>query len=177
MDWEVNVGKGLLHLDCVVAQSEVTSPQEAFARVAQALQSAHGIAAASLVERLCLREGKGSTAMGHGFALPHAATWGLTSPHAAYLRSARPIAFFHTSDNLPVHDMLVLVVPRPATALHHAMLQHYEAMLARPDFRAQLVEAQDAPGIWRLFREHEWDREPRPRKAVRRPAKLLLTPR
>lgn len=168
VDQEVNVGRGLLRLDCVLAGSEAATPQDVFACAARALQAAHGINAETLVQRLCVREGKGSTALGGGLALPHAATWGLTRPHAAFVRSVRPITFFPTRDQRPVHDVLVLAVPRPATALHHAMLHHYEMLLTDASFREQLRAAQDAAAIWRLFREREWDREPRMRKPGQR---------
>jgi PTS system nitrogen regulatory IIA component len=176
VDEPFNAGRGLLHLDCVLTDADIATPVEAFEVAARMLAAAHGLDARALADRLCQREGRGSTALGNGIALPHADAWGTSRPHAAFVRSLRPLGFFPTIDREPVHEVLVLVAPRPATGLHHMMLQHYRALAGDAGFRASLRDCADPEAIWRLFREHEWNRDPRRddaalrRKSKRRPA-------
>ena len=172
VDEPLNSQRALLHLDCVLPDLTIRTPMQAFGIAAQALAAVHGIGGEALAQRLSHREGRGSTALGAGVAMPHADAWGTTRPLAAYIRSSIPIDFFPTVDRGPVHDVLVLVAPRPATGVHHQMLLHYRALLTDPDFQARLHECEDRQAIWQLWREREWNRDPhRLAAAIARPAK------
>ena len=182
VDEQINPGRGLLHLNCVLVGLAIRTPMEAFDAAAHALSTAHGIDATALAWRLARREGRGSTALGAGAAMPHADTFGTTRPHAAFIRSVLPIDFFPTVDQTPVHDVLVLVAPRPATAVHHQMLSHYRALFADKDFHTRLRECEDREAIWHLWREREWNRDPHrhafnaARPAKRRRRLVAITP-
>ena len=157
MNAEITFDRSLLNPACVLMDVDITSPQEAFQLAADALHSAHGINAATLVRRLSLREGRGSTAVGSGIAIPHADSWGLTKPRAAFVRSTRAMGFFQMKDERPVREVLILVAPRPAMAIHHSMLSHYHALLGNIEFREQLQACVHARQVWKLFRENEWN--------------------
>lgn len=160
MDWEVAVDRGLLRMDCIAEPADIVAPADAFAIAAGLLARAHGIDAPALARRLAAREARRSTVVGGGVAMPHADAWGLTRPQAAFVRSSRPMAFVHAPDGEPLHAVLVLVAPRPATGVYALMLQHYHVLVRDAAFRARLAAARDRAAVWQLFREHEWNRDP-----------------
>ncbi|TWO65522.1 PTS sugar transporter subunit IIA [Caenimonas sedimenti] len=160
MNWQATINRGLLRQECIVCDAAVATTAQAFQLAAATLSEAHGVDALQLVRRLCAREGRRSTVVGDGIATPHADAWGLTRPQAAFVRSTAPIDFLGTIDGVAVHEVLVLVAPRPATGVHSAMLQHYRALLRSPGFRDRLRAAREPLLLWRLFREHEWSSEP-----------------
>jgi PTS system nitrogen regulatory IIA component len=170
VDWDVAIARGLLRLDCIAFEDEAATPVRAFEAAARLLGEAHGVNAPALVQRLVAREARGSSVVACGIAIPHADSWGITRPQAAYLRSKRPLEFLQTAGREPVHDMLVLVAPRPATAIYTHMLKHYHTLAASARFRAALHACASAEELWKLMRENEWNRE-------RDAARTLLTAR
>lgn len=168
VDREVGLGRGLLHLECILMDIAARELRDALAAAAHALGRVHGIAPDALCERLCNREARRSSALGDGIALPHADMWGTTRPRAAYVRLAAPLQFGEGRTKREVQDLLVLVAPRPATAIHHAMLQHYRRLLEDADFLRRLRACPDAAEVWWLLREHEWSPEAPRGRAVKR---------
>lgn len=165
---EVGMGRGLLHLPCILMGAQASEPRDALAAAATAIAQVHRVPAAPLCERLLAREARRSSARPGGVALPHVDMWGTTRARAAFVRLAAPLVFGAGRNAREVQDLLVLVAPRPATAIHHAMLLHYRRLLHDQDFLARLRACTSAPEVWWLFREHEWSLEqhPGPRKAA-----------
>ena len=101
-------------------------------------------------ETLLLREGLGSTALGHGVALPHARIAGLPRSIAAFVRTKEPIAFA-AADGKPVSNFLVLLVPAQAMDQHLKLIAEAAALFNDPSFRANLRNAVDPADVARLF--------------------------
>lgn len=152
--------RGLLQLDCVLLNSAARSPQEAFDEAAFLLGAAHGLRVDAFAERLAAREVRASTALGGGIAIPHADSFTITRPRAAFVRSRHSMGFVSTPDGAPVREVFVLAAPRPAMALHREMLLHYRALLTNAAFLTRLRTASEREQVWRLFREHECSVDP-----------------
>lgn len=112
--------------------------------IAEAIGRGHGLEAAPVCRALERREQAASTALGNGFALPHARIVGLERPLTLFLRTRQAIAF-GAPDGQPVSDFLAIMVPADGDRQDHLELL---ALIARlfsdPAFRVQLDSAPDA---------------------------------
>jgi PTS system nitrogen regulatory IIA component len=96
--------------------------------------AAPGFSAARLAAEIHRREREGSTAVGHGFAVPHARVPGC-EPAAALVTLARPLAA-PTPDDVPLQLLLVLIGGGPAPlellarAVRLATRESVEALVA-----------------------------------------------
>lgn len=110
--------------------------------------------AADFAHRLRARQERRSTALGCGVALPHAESGYANRLHALYLRSSQPLVF-DAPDGEGVTDFMVLMVPRPASPAHGALLSRLTQLLTSPGQlaalrRGPLSDAVDA--MWRRAR-------------------------
>jgi PTS system nitrogen regulatory IIA component len=112
----------------------------------------HGLRKTWVTASLTRREMAGSTALGHGFAIPHARVAGLDRSIGAYLRLKSPIPF-GAPDRQPVADVLVLLVPAPAVDEHLGILADATRLFGDADFRLRLHRQDDPLQIRRLFVE------------------------
>jgi PTS system nitrogen regulatory IIA component len=110
----------------------------------------HGLSAPEVARHLATREGLGSTALGHGVALPHARIVGLARSVAVLVRTKQPIAF-GASDGRPVSSFLVLLVPAQAADQHLKLIAEAATLFNDPSFRANLRNAVDPADVARLF--------------------------
>src|SRR5439155_16532830 len=97
----------------------------------------HGLLAHEVATDLAARERLGSTALGHGVALPHDRIVGLARSVAAFVRTRQPIPFA-ASDGRPVSHFLVLLVPAQAADDHLKLIAEAARLFGDPSFRAQL---------------------------------------
>jgi PTS system nitrogen regulatory IIA component len=112
--------------------------------VAAAIGSAHGLDPAPVFRALWRREQAGSTALGEGFAIPHARIDGIARPLTLFMRTKLAIAF-NAPDGKPVSRLLVLVVPTDGSKDDHLQLLALVAqLLSDRGFREQLDSAPDA---------------------------------
>ena len=146
------VRTGLLVPRHVVLGVDAGSREQAFAAIATLVHERRGPSTTEVVDRLTRREARSSTALGHGFALPHAHVSALRAPVAVYVRLAKAIPFA-APDGQPVSDLLALLVPRPATAAHLELLSRLTRMLTDRSFRAALRQCDDTQGLCALFLE------------------------
>lgn len=110
----------------------------------------HGLQAADVERQLAVREGLGSTALGHGVALPHARIAGLRRSIAALVRTKQPIAF-GAADGKPVASFLVLLVPAQAADQHLKLIAEAAGLFSDPVFRANLHNAAAPDDVAQLF--------------------------
>lgn len=125
-----------------------------FERVAELLERATGLRRSLIVDSLQARERMGSTALGHGIAIPHGRVRGLREAVGAFVRTLEPIAF-DAPDEQPVRLIFVLLVPDKSTDLHLEILSELAEMFSNRDLRAQLAAAPDALAVQRLVAR--WD--------------------
>ncbi|WP_166206305.1 PTS sugar transporter subunit IIA [Cognatiluteimonas telluris] len=98
--------------------------------------------AGTIAEGLRQRERMGSTAIGHGVAIPHGRIAGITRTRAAFLRLQPPIDFT-AADGAPVDLVLAMAAPEHFTQQHLQLLSQVAERFADPEFRAALRDAPD----------------------------------
>ena len=108
--------------------------------------------AAAIADSLRQRERLGSTAIGHGIAIPHGRSNVFAEPRGAFLRLQRPIEF-GASDEQAVDLVFALIVPENFTQQHLQLLSELAERFADADYRAALREAADADALLRLLAE------------------------
>jgi len=96
------------------------------------------------------RERLGSTAIGHGIAIPHGRTPAFDSARGAFLRLAEPVDF-GASDGVPVDLVFAMAVPEHFTQQHLQLLAELAEQFADDGFRAALRAAPDAAALRALL--------------------------
>lgn len=146
-------GRPRLRPQHVLLNAAVMNLRQAFELVGRQVQGPRGPSAAEVGDRLLRREAHRSTLIGQGIALPHAQVPGLRAPVAVYLRPAQPIGLPGGGDPL-LHDILALLVPKPAAVPHFELLDRLAQLLRDPTLRAELARCHNAFDVCRLFALH-----------------------
>lgn len=132
---------------------EATSREELFARLVDALAEqgvAHHREALSKV--LLEREALGTTAVGHGFAIPHARSMVVGGTAVAFARLRQGLAF-GAHDRLRVRAVFLLVAPRgPAGVLYQPLLAAIAAASHDDATRIGLLAAESFESFERQMR-------------------------
>jgi len=103
-------------------------------------------------DRLLARERLGSTAMGHGVAIPHGRIPGLTEARMACLRTREGVDF-EALDAEPVDLFCALAVPEEAADAHVRLLARLAEAFSDPELRRRLREAADAAAFREILLE------------------------
>ncbi len=112
-----------------------------------------------IFQTLLRREQLGSTALGHGVALPHGRLPDLDHPLGALLRLAEPTDF-DAIDEQPVSLVFALLVPDEENEQHLNILARLARMLDDPTFRQELLEAPEEELFDRLVAKDDQLAEP-----------------
>lgn len=123
----------------IALDAEVPDRDALFALAARILAVRTGLAERDIANELARRESLGSTAMGHGIAIPHARMARLHEPAFAYVRTRQPIPF-HAPDGRPVSQFLFLLVPLEADEKHLKLMAAAAGALSDPSVRARLCD-------------------------------------
>ena len=99
--------------------------------------------AAPIAACLLQRERLGSTAIGHGVAIPHGRLPGLEASRGAFLRLAQPVEF-DAADGQRVDLVMALAVPEHYVQQHLAQLAEIAEHFASAAFRDELRRATSA---------------------------------
>ena len=120
---------------------DVRNKREALAAIASLCSESHGLAPAPLLRALWRREQAGSTAVGHGVAIPHARIDGIDHPLTLFVRTRTPIAF-HAADGQPVSHLYVILVPMVSDhEAHLKLLARIAEMFSDPELRVRVTTA------------------------------------
>ncbi len=98
-------------------------------------------------DALMARERLGSTAVGHGVALPHARLEGIEAP-IGLLMGLNESIDFEASDGEPVKLIFALLVPEEATEAHLQILAGLAKLFSNEQFRQALLQAQDCHALY-----------------------------
>lgn len=99
-----------------------------------------------VAESLRTRERLGSTAIGHGVAIPHGRTDAFEQPRAAFLRLAKPV-HFEAGDGQPVDLVFAMVVPAHFNQQYLQWLAELAERFADAEFRDALRNAPDLEAL------------------------------
>jgi PTS system nitrogen regulatory IIA component len=148
----MNIVSRSLSRDDVVLGLDVPDKLRALEEAALIVERNHDIDHLPVLRALWRREQIGSTALGHGIAVPHARIAGLGEPIALLVRAKVPIKF-SAPDGQPVSVLFVILVPEHADAEHLQILGAVSEMFADETFRKRLGSATEPAAIQRLFGE------------------------
>ena len=101
---------------------------------------------------LLARERLGSTAIGHGIAIPHGRLPALEAPRGALLR-LQPAVDFNAPDGRDVDLVFAMAVPEHYTHQHLMLLSELAERFSDERFRAALRNAPDAQAMRALLLE------------------------
>ncbi|MCC4634076.1 MULTISPECIES: PTS sugar transporter subunit IIA [Xanthomonas] len=137
--------------DLMAAVRTVVSPaadRDTVLHTAAELLSCRQAGADELYANLCEREALGSTAIGHGIAIPHGRCPNLTEPRGALLRLDAPVAF---GSDEPVDLVFAMAVPAHYTHQHLMLLSELAERFSDAQFRQKLRAAPDADALMALL--------------------------
>ena len=134
----------------IVVDAESTSKKRVFEQAGILFENQLQIARSQVFDSLFAREKLGSTALGHGVAIPHGRVKGLREASGAFFKMQTPVAF-DAPDGEPVNLIFILLVPERATDLHLQLLGELAQMFSDKAFRERLQSEHDPEFIYRLF--------------------------
>lgn len=144
----------ILRPGCVIAELSGSSVASVLAELARPVAAASGLDAGALTAGLSAREKLGSTGIGDGVAVPHCKVPGLATLTAALGRKVEGVDF-RALDGKPTRIFVALFAPERAGAEHLQALARVSRLLRRPEFRKALLDAADAPAMYRLLVEED----------------------
>jgi PTS system nitrogen regulatory IIA component len=152
----VNIVGRLLSDDDIVVGLDVSDKGRALEEAALLVERRYQINHAVIFRALQRREEIGSTALGHGIAIPHARIAGISEPIVLVMRTKLPIKF-GAPDHQPVSVLFVILLPQDANEEHLQILATVSEMFSDKAFRDRLGAATEPAAIQRLF--SEWGRD------------------
>ena len=126
------------------------SKREAFEQAGGVFEQNLQLSRAQVLESLLAREKLGSTALGHGIAIPHGRIKGLRDAVGAFLKLKTPIPF-DAPDGQPVGWLFILLVPAHATDLHLQILGELAQAFSSRRLRDELQKSGDPARIHELL--------------------------
>src|SRR6478672_8890493 len=124
----------LLSADRIVILVEPADRERVLDAAARLLAGASPDATATIADSLRQRERLGSTAIGHGVAIPHGRNGVFDRTRAAFLR-VQPAVDFAAADGQPVDLVLAMSVPAHFTQQHLQLLSEIAERFADPALR------------------------------------------
>lgn len=106
--------------------------------------------AGAVRDALLARERLGTTALGHGVAIPHGRSASLAQARAAFVRLAEPVDF-GANDGRGVDLVAALVVPAQFTDQHLKLLAELAEVFSTPTLAGALREAGDEAALRRIL--------------------------
>ena len=110
--------------------------------------------AAGLKEAVWTREQTRTTGIGHGLAIPHGKSAGMTSLAMAIGKPSHPMDF-QAIDGQPVRLIVLLASPPDRTSDHIQALARISRLMTMDDFRNRIYAASTAPEIYELLKAQE----------------------
>ncbi len=140
-----------LHPERILCNVTAAGAEDLFDLAATQVGQAHGIDPAPVRRALSRREQAESTALGGGFAIPHARIGGIVEPLTVLIRLESGIAF-KAPDDLPVALFLVILVPLGDQCAHLRLLAVVAELFSDREFRRRLDGAADASAMSDVLR-------------------------
>lgn len=121
--------------------ADTTTKKQALQKISQRISEVDDrVKSADVLESLLKRERIGSTALGHGVAVPHARIATIKKPLCVLATLQAPVDFAD-DDTKQVDILFALLVPEKATDAHLDILSVITQALQSASYRTQLREA------------------------------------
>lgn len=143
--------RDLLSPERVVWNIQATSKKRAIEILSELLaRDAAPHEAANIFTALLHRERLGSTAVGHGSALPHGRVAGLAAPLGAMIRLVEPVEY-DAADGIAVDIIFALIVPENASEEDLASLKLLAHEIKDTELQAALRHAHSSSEAYHLI--------------------------
>ena len=146
----VNIIGQALSSGGIVLGLKATDAKHLCAEIAALVARRHPVDEELVFRALWRREQCGSTAIGHGIAVPHARIPGIVAPVLLFARTKEPIPF-GALDHQRVSAFFAILVPEHANEEHLRILATVSEMFSEKAFRKELDAATEPGAIQRLF--------------------------
>jgi PTS system nitrogen regulatory IIA component len=134
----------------VAQNAAVSSKKRALELVSQLLGQDDKLTSQEVFESLVARERLGTTALGHGVALPHGRLKHGKNTVGAFVQLAHGIDF-DAADRNPVDLLFAIVVPESSTEEHLNLLAQVAALFSDAGMREKLRHAGNADDLYTLL--------------------------
>lgn len=135
----------------VALDLDVPNRREALRAVGTIVERSHGLSAPLIFRALWRRELAASTAIGNGFAIPHARITGITEPVTVYVRTRTPLDFGASDRKRTVEFYAILVPANGDNARHLQLLAQVAEVCADRNFRVCLAAASSPQEVRSVF--------------------------
>lgn len=143
--------KQIITPETVICGVETSSKKRALELVSDVLsQNQPELNAQDIFESFIMREKLGSTALGHGVALPHGRLKQTTQTKGAFLLLDKGVDF-DADDKIPVDIIFAMLVPEQSTEEHLKLLAQLAEMFSNEHFRDKLRTTNDSNTIYELI--------------------------
>ena len=144
-----------LRPDLVIAELHGGSKGDVLTEMSRHLASVQsGVDPEVLRRVLEERELLASTAIGDGIAIPHGKLDSVSQLVGTLGRSVAGLEF-DSIDGKPTHLVFMLVAPASSTGIHLKALARLSRLFRDALFRQRLIEAPDAPAMYRVITEED----------------------
>jgi len=140
--------------DRVICPLRAADKTQLLQELARRAGEALNIPQRTIFDALVKREKLGSTGLGQGFALPHAAVEGLKTKFGMFAKLQRPINF-DAIDGKPVDLVFLLLIPASAPTDHVAALAAISRRLREEDCAMRLRKAENAASLYAVLTNGE----------------------
>lgn len=140
----------LLSSDSVLADLKPNGKKQLLQELSHKGAALSGRPERVIFDQLLQRERLGSTAIGQGVAVPHAAIPGLPHLIGVFARLSRPVDF-EAVDGLPVDLVFLLLAPESAGADHLQALSRVARFFRSPAHVAMLRQADDSAALFAIL--------------------------
>ncbi len=136
----MNLIAPLITPDTTLLDVSFTSKKKLFEHAADLFARLYGLKTSDIFSSLFERERLGSTALGHGIAIPHGRIKGLKDACGAFYRLRSPLEF-DAPDNQPVSLCFILLVPKDANERHLQILGELAHLFGDEAMRTEMLGA------------------------------------
>ncbi len=144
----------LLTPKCIFIDIEITSKKKLLELIASVVADRSHLSEAAVYSSLLSRERLGSTALGSGFAVPHARLEHLENVLACFLRLKEPVNF-EAPDGQPVDLVFTIVIPEEATDEHLVILSSLAKVFSRQEVCEAIRKAASRDEIAKIIEAAE----------------------
>ena len=133
----------ILAAENIIVDLEVVSKEILFEQIGLIIEKQQGISRSLIAENLLEREKLGSTALGHGVAVPHGRIKTLKKPIALFVRLTQAIAF-DAPDHQDVKLLFILLMPQGVQQTHLELLSEIAEIFSDTKLREELTKQSSA---------------------------------
>lgn len=138
----------------VVKGALINSRKRVFEVLGHLLDTPEEIGSDLIYQKLLARERLGSTAVGHGVALPHARVQGVSLTKMAIVLLNKPIEY-DVPDNQEVDIFVGVIFPEDVKGIHLDFMAHVTELLRSESYRKKIREADSNEALYQILTETE----------------------